>query len=143
MVELGLYGIARVYWSMFGQGLGHRAAISDVFLTLGVATADATIPADATGTEEIDVLPVTFRLPNVRVPGPVTDRLAMVPPTRSASSVSDIRRSSSNRSRWTRIGMALDRQLGFAAQAGPFAEHFGEHKDHQHLESANHYPLLR
>jgi multicomponent Na+:H+ antiporter subunit D len=39
MVELGLYGIARVYWSMFGQGLGHRAAISHVFLTLGVATA--------------------------------------------------------------------------------------------------------
>jgi multicomponent Na+:H+ antiporter subunit D len=39
MVELGLYGIARVYWSMFGQALGHRAAISHVFLTLGVLTA--------------------------------------------------------------------------------------------------------
>ena len=39
MVELGLYGIARVYWSMFGQALGHRAAISHVFLTLGVVTA--------------------------------------------------------------------------------------------------------
>ena len=39
MVELGLYGIARVYWSMFGTGLGHRAEISDLFLTLGVATA--------------------------------------------------------------------------------------------------------
>jgi multicomponent Na+:H+ antiporter subunit D len=39
MVELGLYGIARVYWSMFGQSLGHRAAISHVFLTLGVLTA--------------------------------------------------------------------------------------------------------
>ena len=25
MVELGLYGIARVYWSMFGDGLGHRS----------------------------------------------------------------------------------------------------------------------
>ena len=24
MVELGLYGIARVYWSMFGGALGHR-----------------------------------------------------------------------------------------------------------------------
>ncbi len=24
MVELGLYGIARIYWSMFGAGLGHR-----------------------------------------------------------------------------------------------------------------------
>ena len=24
MVELGLYGITRVYWSMFGQALGHR-----------------------------------------------------------------------------------------------------------------------
>jgi multicomponent Na+:H+ antiporter subunit D len=39
MVELGLYGIARVYWSMFGQGLGHRAGISHVFLALGVLTA--------------------------------------------------------------------------------------------------------
>ncbi len=39
MVELGLYGIARVYWSMFGQALGHRAALSHVFLTLGVLTA--------------------------------------------------------------------------------------------------------
>ncbi|MBV9380225.1 MAG: hypothetical protein JOY82_15685 [Streptosporangiaceae bacterium] len=39
MVELGLYGIARVYWSMFGTALGHRAEISHVFLTLGVLTA--------------------------------------------------------------------------------------------------------
>jgi multicomponent Na+:H+ antiporter subunit D len=39
MVELGLYGIARVYWSMFGQALGHRAAISHIFLVLGVLTA--------------------------------------------------------------------------------------------------------
>ena len=39
MVELGLYGIARVYWSMFGQALGHRAAISHVLLTLGLLTA--------------------------------------------------------------------------------------------------------
>ena len=39
MVELGLYGIARVYWSMFGQALGHRAAISHVFLALGLVTA--------------------------------------------------------------------------------------------------------
>ena len=39
MVELGLYGIARVYWSMFGQALGHRAAVSHVFLALGVLTA--------------------------------------------------------------------------------------------------------
>jgi multicomponent Na+:H+ antiporter subunit D len=41
MVELGLYGIARVYWSMFGSALGHRAAISHLFLALGVATAVA------------------------------------------------------------------------------------------------------
>ncbi len=39
MVELGLYGIVRVYWSMFGQALGHRAAISHIFLALGVLTA--------------------------------------------------------------------------------------------------------
>ncbi|HVT67028.1 MAG TPA: complex I subunit 5 family protein [Trebonia sp.] len=39
MVELGLYGIARIYWSVFGAGLGHRAGISHVFLALGVLTA--------------------------------------------------------------------------------------------------------
>jgi multicomponent Na+:H+ antiporter subunit D len=39
MVELGLYGIARVYWSMFGDALGHRLGISNVFLALGVLTA--------------------------------------------------------------------------------------------------------
>jgi multicomponent Na+:H+ antiporter subunit D len=39
MVELGLYGIARMYWSVFGDGLGHRGDIRDVFLALGVLTA--------------------------------------------------------------------------------------------------------
>jgi multicomponent Na+:H+ antiporter subunit D len=39
MVELGLYGIARVYWSMFGQALGHRSAITSAFLALGLLTA--------------------------------------------------------------------------------------------------------
>jgi multicomponent Na+:H+ antiporter subunit D len=39
MVELGLYGIARVYWSMFGSALGHRATITNAFLALGLLTA--------------------------------------------------------------------------------------------------------
>jgi multicomponent Na+:H+ antiporter subunit D len=39
MVELGLYGVARVYWSMFGTALGHRGAITGIFVTLGLLTA--------------------------------------------------------------------------------------------------------
>jgi multicomponent Na+:H+ antiporter subunit D len=39
MVELGLYGIARVYWSVFGLALGHRAALTSIFLALGLLTA--------------------------------------------------------------------------------------------------------
>ncbi len=39
MVELGLYGVARVYWSMFGQALGHRSTITGVFLAFGLLTA--------------------------------------------------------------------------------------------------------
>ena len=43
MVELGLYGVARVYWSMFGQALtgptlGNRDTISHAFLALGLVT---------------------------------------------------------------------------------------------------------
>lgn len=38
MVELGLYGIARVYWSVFGAGLGHRGVIASALLALGVLT---------------------------------------------------------------------------------------------------------
>ena len=39
MVELGLYGIARVYWSVFGAGLGHRQTVTSAFLALGMLTA--------------------------------------------------------------------------------------------------------
>jgi multicomponent Na+:H+ antiporter subunit D len=39
MVELGLYGVARVYWSMFGPALGHRSAVTAAFLALGTLTA--------------------------------------------------------------------------------------------------------
>jgi multicomponent Na+:H+ antiporter subunit D len=39
MVELGLYGIARVYWSMFGDALGHQAGLSRLLIAAGVLTA--------------------------------------------------------------------------------------------------------
>ena len=39
MVELGLYAVARVYWSMFGQALGRPHVITAVFVTLGLLTA--------------------------------------------------------------------------------------------------------
>src|SRR3984957_16747283 len=39
MVELGLYGIARVYWSGFGGARGPRAGLAAIFETLGLLTA--------------------------------------------------------------------------------------------------------
>jgi multicomponent Na+:H+ antiporter subunit D len=38
MVELGLYGVARVYWAMFGAALGSRSTITGAFLALGLVT---------------------------------------------------------------------------------------------------------
>ena len=39
MVELGIYGIARIYWSVLSQALGHYAAIRGTFEALGLLTA--------------------------------------------------------------------------------------------------------
>jgi multicomponent Na+:H+ antiporter subunit D len=39
MVELGLYGVARVYWSVFGVAMGNRPVITNAFLALGLLTA--------------------------------------------------------------------------------------------------------
>jgi multicomponent Na+:H+ antiporter subunit D len=39
MVELGLYGVARVYWSVFAGGIGNAQVVSNALLALGVATA--------------------------------------------------------------------------------------------------------
>src|SRR4029079_4599983 len=40
MVELGLFGVARVYWTAFGRALEpHAAAVTHMLIWLGVATA--------------------------------------------------------------------------------------------------------
>jgi multicomponent Na+:H+ antiporter subunit D len=39
MAELGLYGLTRVYWSMFAAALGHPHVITALLVTLGLLTA--------------------------------------------------------------------------------------------------------
>jgi multicomponent Na+:H+ antiporter subunit D len=39
MVELGLYGVARVYWTMYSGPLGHDPGIGHVLMAFGVVTA--------------------------------------------------------------------------------------------------------
>ncbi|HET9692115.1 MAG TPA: complex I subunit 5 family protein [Acidimicrobiales bacterium] len=39
MVELGLYGVARIYWACFAGALGHRGTIASTLIALGAVTA--------------------------------------------------------------------------------------------------------
>src|SRR3989344_494291 len=71
------------------------------------------------------------------------DRLARVTPTRSDSSVRDMRRSSSSRSSWIMIMARLsDRGQLFAAHGRPLTEDLGQDEDYQYAQPGSEVEVI-